>query len=216
MDIRIAQLRFQQKLQNHLLVEADIRTIDIEYFFTKAQEIYIDSTYVEYKGQESLRKRLAGVYKDDVLDINNLYTGQTPFRGGNIWALPDNVRYVLDEYVIDDKGGIIPVKPVDASYYNKQSKNPYKKPYGQLVWRFDRGDSNEGKKLHELICSDNVEPIRYGVVYIKTPADIKLTTDTVVGFEVSEEYHSEIIDIAVNFALSIYGKQERDVEQSQE
>ena len=216
MDIRIAQLRFQQKLHNHLQIEADIRTVDIEYFFTKAQEIYIDSTYVEYKGQESLRKRLAGVYKDDVLDTTNLYTGQPPFRNGSMWVLPNNVRYVLDEYVINKENTIIPVKPVDASYYNKQSKNPYKKPYGQLVWRLDRGDSIEGRKLHELICLDSITPEYYGIVYIKTPADIKLTTDTVVGFEVSEEYHSEIIDIAVNFALSIYGRQREDVEQSQE
>lgn len=219
MDVRLAQLRFQQKLQNHLDYEVDIRTIDIEYFLTKGQELYIDNTYEKYKGQESLRKRLSGVYKDDILDSATYKTDEIPFRGGEVWQLPEGARYIMDEYVIEDGGNeLISVKPVDAAYYNKQSKNPYKKPYGKLVWRMDRGDTiinNEKVLLHELIPINGVTIGNYGIVYIKTPEDVELTQN-VVQFEVSEEYHSEIIDLAVGFALDIYRVSGRLIEPNKE
>lgn len=216
MDVRLAQLRFQQKLQNHLDYEVDIRTIDIEYFLTKGQDLYIDRTYEQYKGQESLRKRLAGVYKDVILDRATYYNANEPsFREGEMWRLPSNVKYVMDEYILDASNNFIPVKPVDASYYNKQISNPFKKPFGNLVWRFDRGEKEDTYQYHELIKVGTFSISNYGFVYISTPSDVKLTVSNpldIVQFEIVDAYHDEIVDLAVEFALDVYRVSGRLVE----
>ena len=208
MEAKRLQLKFLQRLQNHLTYPIDMRTIDIQYYLTVGQDRYIENMYNRFKGEEALRKRLAGVYIDRVLDTSFVVAG-TPFRGGQLWHLPEDVRYVLDEYVkLSGSDKFIPVKPVDASYINKQENNPFKKPYTKLVWRLDRGYHTEGidvTLLHELVTPPNSGAINsYGVVYIKSPAPVELTsTDPAKlhGFEVTVEYHDEILDLAVEFAL---------------
>lgn len=206
MEAKKLQLKFLQRLQNHLNYPIDIRTIDIQYYLTVGQERYIESMYNRFKGEEALRKRLAGVYIDKVLE-DTFEVVPTPtresFRGGKLWHLPEDVRYVLDEYVkIRGNERFVPVKPVDASYINKQENNPFKKPYNKLVWRLDRGYYDDGSILHELVTATPEEEIQaYGVVYIKTPKDVELTNPPFHGFEVSVEYHDEILDLALEFAL---------------
>lgn len=55
------QFKVQQKLQNHISMDLDVRTIDVEYFLNRAQELWTDEMYSLYKGQEELTRRLGSL-----------------------------------------------------------------------------------------------------------------------------------------------------------
>ena len=52
------QIKFLQKLQNHISKDLDIRTIDTQYYIDRGRELYIDEIIQNYRGQEEYRKRL--------------------------------------------------------------------------------------------------------------------------------------------------------------
>jgi hypothetical protein len=186
-------LRFQQELQNHLNINIDIRTIDIEWFLNRGQDLWVDEIHAKYKGQEELRKRLGALIVTETNTAGDIGSG---IHGGEIWEIESDVRYILDE-AANDNG--IPVKPVDSVYFNKQSKNPYKKPSTSLIWRMDAGEFE-----HELIAHDDVTIANYSYTYIKTPVRIDLHAASPVSCEIGEIWHDEIVDRAVEYALGVY------------
>lgn len=193
-------LRILQRLQNHISLDIDIRSIDVEYFLNRAQDLWTDGVYSEYKGQEELRKRLGSIMGFDT--VSAAVVGETGVHGGEIWELDEDARYVLDEAVNSNS---IPIKPVDSLYYNKQKNNPYKKPSSTLVWRMEAGrNSSTGVIRHELIKSTTITISDYSYTYIKTPVRIDLHSTTIVDCEIGEEWHNEIIDKAIEVALQTY------------
>lgn len=212
------QLRFEQKIQNHITKDLDIRTIDVEWFLNRGQDLWVDDIYNKYKGQEELRKRLSTIIIASVLNLNDIIyvakaDGLHPYSTNII--IPSDVKYVLDESVYADTGTfdsnyVIAVKPVDAQYYNKQFRNPYKKPNDTLIWRMDVGYLADNGVIHELIAHNATYKALlrdsgsyYNLTYIKVPSRIAIM-GTPANCEINEDYHDEIIDYAVKFALEVY------------
>ncbi len=185
------QFKVQQKLQNHISMDLDVRTIDVEYFLNRAQELWTDEMYSLYKGQEELTRRLGSLLITYTSSAGSTGTG---IHGGQLWVIPSNVRYVTDESI---NTHTIPVKPVDNNYYNLNKNNPFKKPCSKVIWRMSAGD-----KLHELIGYTGLTISNYSLVYIKNPSEISIFNDT--DCQIGTEWHGEIVDKAVEFAMEIY------------
>lgn len=202
-------VRFEQRLQNHINKNLDIRTIDIEFYLNEGYRRFIEYWYSLYESDEAARKRLSPL----VVNVTRERTDPTvptttnAHPNGEFWYLPTDCRYVLLEDVtidLDDCHGDPTtnrayVKPVKLEYYNLHINNPYKKPYKDLVWRLDIGS-----RIHELIIGDDSTQVKqYHITYIKNPANITLLTGTPqsTSIEISAEYHEEIIEKALEVAI---------------
>jgi hypothetical protein len=102
----------------------------------------------------------------------------------------------------------IPVKPIKEDYYNANVKNPYKRPYKELVWRFDRERtdistqaSNTNSKRNEIILFDGATPDNYRVSYYRAPLDIVDPAVSSSFCEFDEMHHEKIADLAVELAM---------------
>ena len=185
------QFKVQQKLQNHISMDLDVRTIDVEYFLNRAQELWTDEMYSLYKGQEELTRRLGSLLVTHTSSAGSTGTG---IHGGQLWVIPPDVRYVTDESI---NTHTIPVKPVDNNYYNLNKNNTFKKPCPKVIWRMNAGD-----KLHELIGYTGLTISNYSLDYIKNPSEISIFNDT--DCKIGTEWHGEIVDKAIEFAMEIY------------
>src|SRR5690554_5150923 len=118
------QIKFLQKLQNHISKDLDIRTIDIQYYMDRGRELYVDEIIQKYRGQEEYRKRLGNLLQTS--NITRPVAPNAPEAGirtnGEIWDISTlNARHIIDEFVsISGVSERIPVKPVTNDYYNKQ------------------------------------------------------------------------------------------------
>lgn len=204
------QIKFLQKLQNHIGKDLDIRTIDIQYYMDRGRELYVDEIIQKYRGQEEYRKRLGNLLQ--TVSITRPVAPNVPEEGirtnGEIWDISTlNARHIIDEFVsISGVSERIPVKPVTNDYYNKQSKNPFKSPYNKGIWRMDVG---EGK--HELIAYTASGTItNYFLTYIKHPAlsgqsgFLDVTDKSAAYTEIPVGFQNEIVDKAVLFALEVF------------
>lgn len=201
------QLKFTQRLRNHLDNVIDIRTIDIEYYLSEGLRKFVDLWYLRFEFDEASRKRLNSLVDTAILTAD--YGGS--FVRSLAYILPENCKYVVQERctlnLLDCHGAptikeAVKVKPVKLNYYNFHINNPFKKPYKDLVWRMDIGN-----KIHILIYGeDTINITNYYITYIKNPNPITLlsgTPETTVC-EISEEFHEEILDKAVETAIEIF------------
>lgn len=201
------QLRFTQKLKNHISQILDIRTLDIEFYLNEGLRRFVEDWYSLYETNEGARKRLTTL----VVGNSPVSAGPGHYSNGTLYTLPNDCRYVVQEkadlnvvnchnqVVVKDN---VPVKPVKLDYYNRHIDNAFKKPYTNLVWRLDIGN-----KQHELIKGTDTTSIAgYKIVYIKNPAEITLLTGTpeTTSCEISPEFHEELIDKAVGVALETF------------
>lgn len=201
------QLDFEQKLNNHINKSLDIRTIDIEMYLNDGYKAFIEDWYKVFESNEAARKRLnplIGYYITNESTVGD-------HTNGRYFTIGTNIRYILQEEaivnIIDCKGNpityVAEVKPVKLDYYNKHKRNPYKKPYFKLVWRLDLGN---GTKRHELIYGDDTISIaQYSLTYLANPSPITLLSGTpeTTSVVIAEEFHEEIVNRAVEKALSI-------------
>ena len=202
-------IRFEQRLQNHIKKNIDIRTIDIEFYLNEGYRRFIEFWYNRYEEDESARKRLsplvATVTRERTDATVPSTTGAHP--RGEFWYLPTTYRYIVLEEVTHDLNDChgdptinrCRVKPVKLEFYNLHIDNPFKKPYKDLVWRLDIGN-----KTHELIIgSDSTRVKQYHLTYIKNPSTITLLTGTpeTTSVEISTEFHEEIIEKALEVAI---------------
>jgi len=162
-------LKFLQKIQNHFTHDLDVRGIDVQYFIDRGLELYVDDLIKNYKGQEDIKRRLSSLFTYDTVSSSS----GTGIYGGiqyDISGITD-IRHILDEGIL--VGGIYtPVKPITHDYYNKQIRNPFKKPYGKVVWRVDLGDN-----IHELVIPTGSTSTTYSIKYIKTPSQIVISNN---------------------------------------
>ena len=185
------QIKFLQKLQNFITLDLDIRTIDIEYFLNRGQELWVDFVYDKFKGEEAFYTRLSSVLVPHTLSSPAVGTG---IHGGTLWNIPSDARYVIDESINTHS---IPVKPVDNTYYNLNKNNPFKKPSPKIISRMINSN-----KVYELIGYTGLTISNYSFVYVKNPSEISILKDT--ASQISSDWHNEIIDKAVEFAMEVY------------
>jgi len=194
---------------------------DLVKLFNKAQKVFAKSLYNEFgnptrKGAEESEKRSKDLVQLKAHTVEpNFSTGDHP--NSYFVNLPEDFWVALKEEIdisytnscgdtISDLR--IPVKPIKEDYYNANVRNPYKRPYEELVWRFDRerDDINNqisatNSKRHEVILFDGATPDNYRVSYYRAPKDI---VDPAVGAsfcEFDEMHHEKIADLAVELAM---------------
>jgi|TARA_R110000796_G_scaffold236214_1_gene355449 hypothetical protein len=133
-----------------------------------------------------------------------------------IYQIPNNVFLIKQEQatVLLDCGNnrIVSVIPKTHDEYNRQIKNPFKKPNSNKVWRLDYNSSEPGTNIVELISSQLIT--EYHMRYLKFPDPIIISnlTDglTINGFtssrtsELNREVHSEIVRRAVELSKLSY------------
>lgn len=114
-------------------------------------------------------------------------------------------------------GKYIDVVPKTHDEYNRQKNNPFKQPSDKIIWRLDYFSQQGGSKNVELIPAYTVTEYKYR--YIEYPQPIILT-DLTTAFsgeglsidgvtseqtcKLSKSIHREILDRAVELALSDY------------
>tara|TARA_R110000851_G_scaffold296262_4_gene451359 strand:+ start:763 stop:1503 length:741 start_codon:yes stop_codon:yes gene_type:complete len=198
-------------------------------YLTKAQlEIvknYFNPNGNKYKeGFESSTKRRYDL-KELIVDFKGtikISTTDTIDSNSQIFSIPSDMFITLQESAtitssdtcLNNK--VINVKPVAHDEYNIQKGNPFKKPDSTVIWKLDIA-SNTSNQLVELISPYSIS--KYNLRYIKKPEPIvltNLTTDfsgeslsidgiaTSQTCKLSESLHREIIDRAVELALSDY------------
>ena len=201
------QLRFEQRLQNHINKTLDIRTIDTEFYLNEGLRRFVDDWYSQYETSEAARKRLGAL----VVSTTVVSVGNGTYPLGTLYNLPADCKYVVQERATialqnchnapSVKTGVT-VKPVKLDYYNFHIDNPFKKPYNDLIWRID-----SGSRQHELIRgSDTTSITIYYITYIKNPAAITLLSGTPAtsSCEILAEYHEEIVDKAIDVAIEAF------------
>lgn len=199
---------------------------DISLFFNKAQKVFAKQLYTDVanpanKGAEETEKR-----SKDLVELKD-HSVITVFTSGDhpnsfVCDLPDGYWLTLKEectitYTNSCNTSVtdrVAVKPVKEDYYNMNIKNPYKKPFEELIWRLDRerGDitqalSTTNKKRHELVLFTGATISDYRVTYYRRPKDVAL--DNVNDFcEFDPIHHERIADIAVELMMQTTGRPE--------
>lgn len=195
---------------------------DLCALFNKAQKVFAKTLYNQFGnptriGAEETEKRskdLVQLKAHDVVappflvgDHPNSYFVDLPL---DFWvALKEelDITYTnsCGEIVADSR---IPVKPIKEDYYNANVKNPYKRPYKELVWRFDRERddistqaSATNSKRNEIILFDGATADNYRVSYYRAPKDISDPAVLASFCEFDEMHHEKIADLAVELAM---------------
>ena len=195
---------------------------EISRFLSRAQERFILHVYnpmankyvTGFEGTEKRRKDLSALVRDVDITPAILQTGAK--ADGKFFELPTDFLYTIQEEAeisssdpcYNPSTGV-EVKPITHDYYLKNKKNPYKKPYGELIWRLDFSP-NVAAKRHELITDTATTVTKYSVRYIKKPdpiiTDATVTIEDVTGVKNCELHpitHRAIVDEAVAIAAGI-------------
>ena len=149
---------------------------------------------------------------------------------GALFGLPDDFLYAIEEAATlrtNVSAGVDPltsestVKPVRHDEYLANIKNPYKKPYKDLLWRMDIsrlthaiGSPDASNKRTEIIIPtpDTITYYldKYRLRYLSMPPAIvvdELDTDNQVHCILDESLHGDIVDEAVVFAQAASQKE---------
>ena len=113
-----------------------------------------------FEGSEKRRKDLSALVRDIVVVPATVQTDSKV--DGTFFELPADFLYTIQEeakitstntcYNLNEG---VEVKPITHDYYHKNKKNPYKKPYGELIWRLDFSNNGTSKR-HELVTPGKV------------------------------------------------------------
>ncbi len=199
----------------------------ISVILTKAQRRIFNRYYMPNRnkfneGFESSEKRrgdLEQFIRNAELTSDDESASQTGVHpDGVFYDLPDDFLYALEESAItsDSTPNEITVLPVKHDYYRANIKNPYKKPYSNLVWRMDfsrtdhgedGGDDYTGRtsKRVELIFNSGSTLSTYRVRYLIQPSDIvcdEITPANQVHCILDESLHDEIVDEAAKIVVA--------------
>lgn len=170
------------------------------------------------KVRTDLQELIKNYASEDIISSSNGISSDSKF-----FKLPADVLVIIQEQCTitstDDclNNSTIPVVPKTHDEYNKQIKNPFKKPDSSLVWRLDFHKQNFIDSNVELISPYTIS--KYTVRYISYPEPIVLTNlsnsvsgeglsiDGVSTFQTSklnESIHKEILNRANELAMSSY------------
>lgn len=144
---------------------------------------------------------------------------------GMIFEMPSNFLYAIEEFVkleTDEEepevlSKISIVKPIVHDYYTINIYNPYKKPYKDVLWRLDVGDTSviQGKadsvKRVEICYPEGYNIHSYKIRYLQMPPNIVCNTiDDSLQYNciLDESVHMAIVDEAVAIAQAASKKED--------
>lgn len=168
---------------------------EIDKFLNKAQETIIERYYKDFEKSEKSREAV----KELIRKADGVYQGVGNKTNGRIYNVT-KPRYILEEYILSGTTEIT-VKPLTRDEYQANKKNPFKKPYDELVWKIDSvggtGDNNI-----ELITDGATTITSYHVIYIKEPEELDMVESPTAENELSESAQEEMILEAVRQAYA--------------
>jgi len=209
--------------------------MEISTFLTQSQENFIKTRYsgsnkygTGFEESEKRRKDISNLVKYVTLVPSTYQVGVYP--NGVMYELPiiqgtevfvsiaEQVLVSSDDTCVD--GTIIDIKAYTHNQYNANIKNPFKKPYSQLVWRIDSGlNPNTGARLHQLIGDGTYTLGNYYFKYIKKPRPVIIptvgSTKTIDNYpasvqldcELDSETHREVVSDAIRIASGVVQQQ---------
>jgi len=145
------------------------------------------------------------------VDIIESATQTGAHVNGTFFDMPDDFLYAVEESIITDESTPeeVNVVPVRHDEYRANVRNPYKKPYKNLVWRMDysrqthkEGTGDASAKRTEII-TDGADVSKYRVRYLITPTEIVVDEVTPANQRhciLDATLHDEIIDEAVKIS----------------
>lgn len=161
------------------------------------------------------------------------FTATYNLPNGTFWKLPVDFMWTLSEsaditlsstnemYICTGTPYArtnVRVLPKTHDEYQADIRNPFAKPYYDLVWRmdFDREDhatgiTGDNQTRHELITDGSYDVDRYRLRYVRRPADIvpyllaDSSTETAAAADcmLDPSVHREIVAEAVRIAVSV-------------
>lgn len=156
---------------------------------------------------------------DDLNNITNPYSTTTFFTdslsktNGKYIELPSDYRHALQEECLvsytDCNGQTqskrVSIKPVTHDRYNRIVRDPFHKPFTDLIIRLSHSKVNN-KPVFELITDGSTTLTRYYLTYLRTPVSMQYgstysTPTTDVNCELNEHIHREIVETAVKAAI---------------
>lgn len=192
------QILFEDKMGRFMSNDIKVfNTLEIQRFLNEAQEAYVQGLSDLYEYNEKARRSLTKLTKSKSLSPEIVIPVGIIALDNNssivdISAL--NILRIVEEQittVIDI--GRIPVIPITHDQYLANIKNPFKKPYYDLVWRIDVDG------YIELITDGSFAISKYEVRYIEHPTLIDIEQNTVINL--AEIDASIIAEIAVEMAV---------------
>jgi hypothetical protein len=193
----------------------------------KIKQVYnpLGNKYQEgYEQSEKRKKELAPLVKNANLTPKT-YDSSLNLPNGRFVELPTDFMWAATEEVTVSSsdtclnGTRLEIKPISHDEYNKNKRNPFKKPSNSLVWRMDYQKDSTSQQ-HELIEADGYDITTYHLRYIKRPLPIIVSDLTAIpgtlsieGYNVPQviEYNDvfirEIIDEAVLIGLEVFQEQ---------
>lgn len=200
---------------------------DLSLFFNKAQKVFVKSLYNDMGNPARIGAEESEKRSKDLSELKD-HSAVSTFTTGDHGTVSYFVELPVDFWLtLKEECSItytnicnisvterVPVKPIKEDYYNANIKNPYKKPYSELLWRLDRERTNTvlplsatNLKRHELILFNGATPSNYRVSYYRRPKVVDLTNNNDFC-ELDPMNHEKIADIAVELMMQTTGREE--------
>ena len=190
---------FERKIRN-LDVVIDAPTTEISNIFYECLYDLIDKYYAEFEDNEKARKALS------LLTVNEMIHVTTPT------ILPNSVQAVLPTdllYTVLEVANVrvgttdykSKVRPISLDSYQSNIRNPFKRPYVNLVWRAEIINDNGTDRLHILVHQSGASITSYQIGYIKEPTKYTIEGNPTSEIEVPDIFQWEIIDMAVDMFI---------------
>lgn len=207
------QYNFELKLGQQDRLEKKFTSYDVDFFLIGAQNDLVEGFYSSrinpesryFEMDERARAMLALLIESTT--ITSFDSASPELHPNAVFVtLPGNFLYALEEQCgvsytdCNDAAATRDsrVLPVTHDEYTINIDNVYKKPYRDLVWRMDFGDTG-GRKKHELIYGTGVSITSYRLRYLRTPIAINIVNG--VDCELNPILHEEVVDRAVAVAV---------------
>jgi hypothetical protein len=185
-----------------------INMIEKSMFLSEAAEDLVKAAYEQVEKTEKAREILRNVTVSSKINYSSsLNASLVGFRfnfDSKFFEVPEGTWFVLSEYINNN----IPVIPTPIDEYNKNIKNPFKKPNANKAWRLDVADTATNKNVREIIYDGDIST--YTIRYIKKPLPIILEDlpsgitingkSTEINTNLSSSIHNDIVELAVQKA----------------
>lgn len=183
----------------------------ISIILTSAQRIVVEQLLPLFETNEHIRRKLEQLIKAGSISNGDiaLSADQTAKHvNGFIYDLPDGFYIAVEEAaILTGSTSETTVKPVTHDEYRANIKNPYKKPYTDLIWRMDisrvtdaEGDAVEASNKRTELITDGTTITDYRMRYLRDVTDIVVDNDTPANQRhciLDNSFHEAIVDEAV-------------------
>lgn len=208
---------FDLRYNNSLSFAAPpINVYEKSLYLTQAQEEIVKDSCANYEKDENSREKIRNlVVNYNVVydaDLNSALSALKFNNNSKLVEVPAEAWYIVSEHINAD----IPVKPTPIDEFNRNIKNPFKKPVSEEVaWRLDISDSVSAtpKNIREIVYPSTIAS--YTMRYVKKPTPIILESiaaygvtieglDAATNCTLSSEVHRSIVKRAVELAILTY------------